>query len=128
MSANERLKDFRIRAGVSVTKLCTKLDINGPSYRRYERGEVSPKIELCIDICKALDCSLDDIWGEAHVAPPQVDVSYRARPGQTVYLKIDVDANDDDQLYQTPLKVNDQNDKQQSNVRLKKESKTINGE
>ena len=101
-----KLKAFRKRSGMSVTELCEKMKINGPSYRRYERGEVSPKIELCIEICKAFDCTLDDIWGEETATPEQVDVTYRAKPGQTVYLKIDVDdAINDKEHYQTPIKV-----------------------
>ena len=116
---HRKLKNFRKRSGMSVTELCDKMNINGPSYRRYERGEVSPKIELCIEICKAFNCTLDDIWGEETTAPEQVDVTYRARPGQTVYVKIDVDdIVNGEQQYQTPIKVRPR----------KKESKAINGE
>ena len=114
-----KLKQFRQNSGISVNELCKRLNINGPSYRRYERGEVPPRIDLCIEICKAMDCTLDDIWCEPPEGNPEVvDVSYRAKPGQTVFVKIDVDdTSEGEQAYRTPVKVRPR----------KKESKVING-
>ena len=90
-----RLKSYRSKAGFNASELAKKLTMAPSAYRRYERDEVSPKIELCQKIVGFLDCTLNDIWGDKALTPPEhVDISYRAKIGQTILIKINVDKNE----------------------------------
>jgi putative transcriptional regulator len=85
------LKKARLRSGLSPSEVTHSLPITAAAYRRYERGEVEPKIGLCIKLCEILGCSLNEIFGDDLATPPEhVDISYKAQPGQTLHIKIDV--------------------------------------
>ena len=92
---------MRKNAGVTVHQIAEHLEMTAPAYRRYERGEVDPRISQCQQICRFLNCRIQDIWGEEDV-PKHVNVSYTAKPGQTVYVQVNYD---DDALYETSVKV-----------------------
>jgi transcriptional regulator with XRE-family HTH domain len=100
--SGERLRKLRKQAGVSVIEIADHLEMTAPAYRRYERGEVDPKISQCQQICTFLGCRIQDIWGVEDV-PESVNVSYTAKPGQTVYVKVDFD--DEAQAYEPSTKV-----------------------
>lgn len=87
-----KLKISREQAGVSVNALAKHLGIAPAAYRRYERGEVYPKINVCRDICKFLGTTIGEVFDEDYEPPQSVDLSYRARPGQTLYIKVEVDS------------------------------------
>jgi len=89
----DKLKRARESSGVSVNEIAKKLGMAPAAYRRYERGEVYPKINICRDICKIIGKTIGEVFDEDHEAPAQVDLSYRARPGQTLYIKVEVDEN-----------------------------------
>ncbi|MAS98253.1 MAG: hypothetical protein CMF29_04930 [Kiritimatiellaceae bacterium] len=89
----EKLKRARESAGVSVTELAKQLGIAPAAYRRYERGEVYPKINVCAQICKIIGKSIGEVFDDEYEPPKSVDLSYRARPGQTLYIKVEVDEN-----------------------------------
>ena len=91
----QKLKRAREDAGLSVTQLSKRLGIAPAAYRRYERSEVFPKINVCMEICKILNTTLGKVFDEEYVPPAKVDLSYRARPGQTLYIKVEVDENGD---------------------------------
>ena len=88
-----KLKRAREDAGMSVIGLAGKLGMEAAAYRRYERGEVSPKISVCREICRHLNLTLSEVFDEDYVLPKVVDISYRAKPGQTIYIKIEIDAD-----------------------------------
>jgi len=88
-----KLKRAREEAGLTVTQLSGRLGIAPAAYRRYERSEVFPKINVCQEICQILGTTLGKVFDEEHEPPTKVDLSYRARPGQTLYIKIEVDEN-----------------------------------
>jgi len=90
-----KLKRAREEAGLTVTQLSGRLGIAPAAYRRYERSEVFPKINVCQEICQILGTTLGKVFDEEHEPPTKVDLSYRARPGQTLYIKIEVDENGD---------------------------------
>ena len=98
---HRKLKEMRKAAGKTVSEMADFLEITPPGYRRYERGEVDPKISQCIAISKFIGCKLEDIWGNTEDVPDVVDVSYKARPGQTVYVKVEYD----DAEYTTPVRL-----------------------
>ena len=89
----EKLKRARESAGVSVTELAKQLGIAPAAYRRYERGEVYPKINVCAQIFKIIGKSIGEVFDDEYEPPKSVDLSYRARPGQTLYIKVEVDEN-----------------------------------
>ena len=91
---------MRKAAGKSVSEVADFLEMTAPAYRRYERGEVDPKISQCIEIVNFLGCRIQDVWGADEV-PETVNVSYTAKPGQTVYVKVDYD----DAEYKTKLQL-----------------------
>lgn len=87
----KKLKIAREVAGVSISSLSKQLGIAPAAYRRYERGEVYPKINVCRDICKILGATIGEVFDDDFEPPKSVDLSYRARPGQTLYIKVEVD-------------------------------------
>jgi DNA-binding XRE family transcriptional regulator len=94
---------MRKGAGVTVQDIADHLEMTAPAYRRYERGEVDPRISQCQQICDFLGCRLQDIWGEDDEAPKYVNVSYTAKPGQTVFVKVDFE--DDEAVYRPDVTV-----------------------
>ena len=89
----ENLRKAREEANISVSQIAKHLGIAPAAYRRYERGEVSPKISVCKKICKMLGKSIGEVFDDDYTPPKEVDLSYRARPGQTLYIKVEVDEN-----------------------------------
>ena len=87
----DRLKLAREKAGLTAAQLAKKVGMNAAAYRRYERGEVSPKLDLCKAIANALDMRLGELFDDDYNPPAEVDLVGRARPGQTIYIKIVVD-------------------------------------
>ena len=104
---NNKLREFRTKSGASVIEIADYLDMTPAAYRRYERGEVEPKISQAVLICNYLNCTLDDIWNP-QATPKQVDVSYTLKPGQTFTLAMECPIDNGEKLtYQTSLKGND---------------------
>ena len=62
----EKLKRARESAGVSVTELAKQLGIAPAAYRRYERGEVYPKINVCAQICKIIGKSIGEVFDDEY--------------------------------------------------------------
>ena len=69
------LRKMRLQKNASVTDLADLLNISAPAYRRYERGEVEPKISQAVMICNFLNCTLDEIWNPSGT-PAEVDLTY----------------------------------------------------
>jgi len=88
--SHTRLRQFRKKSGTTVSEIARHLGMTAPAYRRYERGEVDPRISQCIEIVHLIGCKLTDIW-DVEDKPESVHVSYKAQPGQTVFVKIEYD-------------------------------------
>ena len=58
-----QIKTARERRGLTATQLSDMLGMKGHSYRRYERGEISLKATLLIEISRHLEMSLDELVG-----------------------------------------------------------------
>ena len=58
-----RIREIRRERGISQTKLAKKIGMEQTQYSRYERGENEIKVNVLIDICKALNVSSDYILG-----------------------------------------------------------------
>ena len=96
----QRLREARENHGMAADELGRRLGSSGQAYRRYERGEVMPKIDQLLDICDILGVTLDSIvFGETDKAAIEVTV----RPGDRVVIRADNVA--DDEPYRSPVKI-----------------------
>lgn len=78
----DRLKQARTLAGVSVAEMAQYLGIVPTAYRKYETGQVSPKISVAKKICKRLDTTLGELFDDEPKPPETVDIKYKIRAGQ----------------------------------------------
>ena len=58
-----RIKEVRKERGYTQTQIAQKIGMEQTQYSRYERGENEIKVNVLIDICKALKVSADYILG-----------------------------------------------------------------
>ena len=49
---------------MSQSELANKAGVTRQTIGLIESGDFNPSIKLCITICKALDCKLDDLFWE----------------------------------------------------------------
>ena len=97
----QRLRQAREAYGMAADELGRRLGSSGQAYRRYERGEVMPKIDQLVDICDILGVTLDSIvYGETDKAAIEVTV----RPGDRVVIRGEHDVADDEP-YRSPVKI-----------------------
>jgi len=61
---NLKLKFKRIELDMSQTDLAKAAGVTRQTIGLIESGEFNPSIKLCIAICKALNCTLDDLFWE----------------------------------------------------------------
>ena len=61
---NLKMKFRRIELEMSQTELAKKAGVTRQTIGLIESGEFNPSIKLCIAICEALDCTLNDIFWE----------------------------------------------------------------
>ena len=59
----ERLKAFRVQAGLTQKQLGEKIGITESNYRNYELGKRKPKIEVVQKLASALGASVSDLYG-----------------------------------------------------------------
>lgn len=63
------LKEYRLRTGLTQVQVAKKAGTSPRSYQRYEATEGSsqysePSIKIAIRIAKALDTTVEKIWGQ----------------------------------------------------------------
>lgn len=61
---NLKMKFRRIELDMSQTELAKKAGVTRQTIGLIESGEFNPSIKLCIAICEALECTLNDIFWE----------------------------------------------------------------
>ena len=54
-----RIREIRKEKGLSQIQVARKIGMEQTQYSRYERGENEIKVNVLIDICKALNVSSD---------------------------------------------------------------------
>lgn len=59
-----KMKFRRIELEMSQTELAKKAGVTRQTIGLIEAGEFNPSINLCIEICKALDATLDELFWE----------------------------------------------------------------
>ena len=68
MAKNLKLKSARAAKDMSQQALAEAVGVSRQTINAIEKGDYNPTLNLCIDICKALGKTLDDIFwsgGEA---------------------------------------------------------------
>lgn len=61
---NLKMKFKRIEMEMSQSQLAKKAGVTRQTIGLIESGEFNPSIKLCIAICKALNCTLDELFWE----------------------------------------------------------------
>lgn len=64
-----KLKQAREALGKSKVAVAREAGITRMAYFRYEKGLRFPKVESAMKIAKALDSTVEELWG--HVMVPQ---------------------------------------------------------
>ena len=64
MAKNLKLKSARVAKDMSQQALAEAVGVSRQTINAIEKGDYNPTLNLCIDICKTLGKTLDDIfWG-----------------------------------------------------------------
>jgi len=98
----ERMRDARINYGITADELGRRINSSGQAYRRYERGEVMPKIDQLLNICDVLGVQLDALVFGNTADTPAIEVT--VRPGDRVVIKGEADSAID-APYNSPVKI-----------------------
>ncbi|MBQ1704296.1 MAG: helix-turn-helix transcriptional regulator [Clostridia bacterium] len=61
---NLKMKFRRIELEMSQTELARRAGVTRQTIGMIEAGEFNPSIKLCVAICRALECTLNDIFWE----------------------------------------------------------------
>ncbi|MDY2848355.1 MAG: helix-turn-helix transcriptional regulator [Oscillospiraceae bacterium] len=64
MAKNLKLKSARAALDMSQQALAEKVGVSRQTINAIEKGDYNPTLKLCMDICKALGKTLDDIFWE----------------------------------------------------------------
>lgn len=59
---NKRMKIARVECDLTQEQLAEKVGVTRQTIGLIEAGNYNPSISLCIDICKVLNRSLDDLF------------------------------------------------------------------
>lgn len=63
MQYNKKLKEERIKKGMTQEEIADKLKTSQVMIWRYESGKVDMTVKVFKDYCKILECSSDEILG-----------------------------------------------------------------
>ncbi len=62
---NKRMKIARVECDLSQEQLAEKVGVTRQTIGLIEAGKYNPSINLCVEICKALNRTLDELfWPE----------------------------------------------------------------
>ncbi|MDN5372271.1 MAG: putative transcriptional regulator [Carnobacterium sp.] len=64
MAKNLRLKVARAHYELSQQQLADAVNVTRQTISAIERGDYNPTVNLCIDICKVFDLTLNDLFWE----------------------------------------------------------------
>lgn len=64
MSKNLKLKAARALKDMTQKDLAEAVGVSRQTINAIENGDYNPTIKLCREICKVLEKSLDDLFGE----------------------------------------------------------------
>ena len=78
ITRNLRIRVARIDAGLTQKDLANRVGVSRQTINAIEQGSFNPTIRLCKDICKVLEKTLDELFGEE-------DMTMYCTRCQTVY-------------------------------------------
>lgn len=61
---NIRMKQARAEKGLSQAELARLVGVSRQTVNMIENGDYNPTIALCRSICRVLECTLDELFGE----------------------------------------------------------------
>ena len=61
---NEKMKQARLKKSLSQTELAKIIGVSRQTINMIENNDYNPTVALCLKICKALDCTLNDLFWE----------------------------------------------------------------
>lgn len=61
---NLRMKLARMEKDLSQIELANRIGVTRQTIGMIEAGDYNPSLKLCIAICRELDKTLDDLFGE----------------------------------------------------------------
>ena len=61
---NLKMKSARAALDLSQQELADKIGISRQTINAIEKGDYNPTIKLCIELCKALNKTLDELFWE----------------------------------------------------------------
>ena len=59
---NDRMRTARQEKGLSQSELSKLVGVSRQTINMVESGEYNPTLALCIQICEALGCTLNDLF------------------------------------------------------------------
>ena len=64
MGKNQAMKEARIAQGMSQQALARAVGVSRQTIHAIEKGDYNPTIKLCINICRVLGLTLNDLFWE----------------------------------------------------------------
>ncbi len=64
MSKNLKMKSARALSDMTQDELAKRVGVTRQTINAIEKGDYNPTIKLCIDICKTLNVTLNDLFWE----------------------------------------------------------------
>ncbi|MBF7104387.1 helix-turn-helix transcriptional regulator [Pediococcus pentosaceus] len=61
---NKKMKIARLEKNMSQSQLAEVIGVTRQTIGLVESGEYNPTLKLCVLICKALNCTLDELFWE----------------------------------------------------------------
>lgn len=61
---NLKIKSMRTFKGLTQNDLARAVGVSRQTIVAVESGKYNPTINLCVDICKVLECTLDELFWE----------------------------------------------------------------
>ena len=62
MHLKNQVKVARVKAGLTQQELADQVGITRQTISLIEKGKYNPSLKLCLQICYAVHCQLDDIF------------------------------------------------------------------
>jgi transcriptional regulator with XRE-family HTH domain len=69
----ERLKDLRVRAGLSLRELARQADVSPSFVSQIENGKSQPSVATLYSFSQLLDVSIDELFNDKGAPPPPRD-------------------------------------------------------
>ncbi|MCG7332436.1 helix-turn-helix transcriptional regulator [Salinicoccus roseus] len=66
LAKNLKMKSARASRDLTQKALAEQVEVSRQTINLIEKGEYNPSLALCIKICKALGCTLDDLFWEEY--------------------------------------------------------------